>query len=418
MPLILKVLSYKDRSPEKLLSASFDQRGGTLGRSMNNHFALHDEEKVVSGKHAEIRFESGSYFITDTSTNGTYISNRNIKLQRETAALYNGDRLQIGDYMLLVNIDTTNVSILEKLNGKEVSPVSKPPVDTPITDLPEIVPKDIKHQNEQFAIPALTIEDFFNDDDAADMPIANREPHIQESVNDVPEAIETETDAGLTNGVSITPEAEMAGTDAKVADEVLRHEFIDALKIEDKSHFESEDLQELIRTAGSVLRALIDGVMTILKGRSVMKAEFRVPMTVLQRTGNNPLKFSKDAEEAIKIMLTKQLPGFVDPTDAVQEGIDNIKNHQMAIIEGVTASLKNVIQKFDPKIIAQQHQSGMVLKNAKRWEAYCKAYDKMAHDAIENFFGEEFSRAYEYQMTQSQLNYNNRLDSNKEIEDV
>ena len=49
MPLILKVLSYKDRSPEKLLSASFDQRGETLGRSMNNPFVLHEEEKVFSG---------------------------------------------------------------------------------------------------------------------------------------------------------------------------------------------------------------------------------------------------------------------------------------------------------------------------------------------------------------------------------
>ncbi|MBL3600544.1 MAG: FHA domain-containing protein [gamma proteobacterium endosymbiont of Lamellibrachia anaximandri] len=73
MKLCLNVTTYRNQPPVTPLSAVFDEQGGTLGRSAGNLFVLPDPERFISGKHAAIVFRDGSFFITDTSTNGIYV---------------------------------------------------------------------------------------------------------------------------------------------------------------------------------------------------------------------------------------------------------------------------------------------------------------------------------------------------------
>ena len=64
MELKIKVLSYKDQTPNWSLSALFNRDGGVIGRLPVNHLFLPDPEKYISRKHAVISYESGWYFIT------------------------------------------------------------------------------------------------------------------------------------------------------------------------------------------------------------------------------------------------------------------------------------------------------------------------------------------------------------------
>jgi type VI secretion system FHA domain protein len=91
-------------------SASFDQQGGTLGRSSENHFVLSDPEKYVSRKHAAISYENGFYYLTDTSTAGTFIPNKDLHVHRNKVQLADGDTLRIGDYDLMVSILSSDSS--------------------------------------------------------------------------------------------------------------------------------------------------------------------------------------------------------------------------------------------------------------------------------------------------------------------
>jgi len=364
MPIFLKVLSYKGRSSEKSLSASFDQQGGTFGRSAKNHFVLDDPENIVSARHAIIKYENGCYYITDKSTNGTYIYSTDQVLQYdETILLRDGERLEVGDYNLIVHIDNEKVS-------PPVTP--KPPVPPTPPD-----PKPMK-------IDIISIEDFEDDNEI-------------EKSHSKPEPIQTEPKGAYDELLSV---------------------FFEAAKIEDTRGFHNEDIPELMRTVGSVLRELVDGLITILSGRKVTKKGFGVPVTVIQPNENNPLKFAPNGEEALKLMLTKKHRGFINAVDAVKEGYEDITNHHVAFHAGVTESLKRVIERFDPEKLAQQHQEGIVLKNAKRWEAYCQTYDKIAREAIENFFGDEFSRTYERLTQKSDVIHKNRLDDSEELADV
>jgi len=107
MKLKIKVVTYKGKPTVESLEASFDQDGGTLGRSpekRKNYLILQDPEKFISRKHASIKYEKGSFYLIDASVDGTYILNRNIHVRQNSAVLSDGDKIRIGDYELIVRI--------------------------------------------------------------------------------------------------------------------------------------------------------------------------------------------------------------------------------------------------------------------------------------------------------------------------
>jgi predicted component of type VI protein secretion system len=66
---------------------------------------------------------------------------------------------------------------------------------------------------------------------------------------------------------------------------------------------------------------------------------------------------------------------------------------------GIQASLTDILKRFEPQSFEQHTQKGFLSnKKAECWEAYCRAYPKLAEYAQENLFGEEFADAYEAQI--------------------
>ena len=81
--------------------------GATLGRGAANTCVLPDSERIVSSKHAAIRYELGQFVVTDTSTNGTYLNNSPTPLGPSNAAPLNeGDSLRIGHYEFSVAVES------------------------------------------------------------------------------------------------------------------------------------------------------------------------------------------------------------------------------------------------------------------------------------------------------------------------
>jgi len=52
----------------------FGEKGGTIGRSLQNDWILPDPDRFISGRHATIDFKGGIYYLVDTSTNGIYVN--------------------------------------------------------------------------------------------------------------------------------------------------------------------------------------------------------------------------------------------------------------------------------------------------------------------------------------------------------
>src|SRR3712207_3908491 len=80
------------------------RRGLDIGRDQHLDWTLPDPSRTVSGKHCEIRFHDGGYWVHDVSTNGTYVNGSDRRLQGPHR-LRNGDRIEIGHYIIAVSID-------------------------------------------------------------------------------------------------------------------------------------------------------------------------------------------------------------------------------------------------------------------------------------------------------------------------
>ena len=87
---------------------TFNEQGGTLGRSDSNSWVLPDPDKFLSSCHCEILCDAGRYYILDLSTNGTFLNSSPEPLGKGVKApLSDGDYFEIGDYRFSVSVIAT-----------------------------------------------------------------------------------------------------------------------------------------------------------------------------------------------------------------------------------------------------------------------------------------------------------------------
>src|SRR5215469_7120418 len=83
----------------------FDERGGSIGRVAGNDWVLPDAQNFVSSRHARVSAVDGTFYLEDTSSNGTFINAPDRAASRASLQpLSDGDRLYIGDYEIIVQI--------------------------------------------------------------------------------------------------------------------------------------------------------------------------------------------------------------------------------------------------------------------------------------------------------------------------
>lgn len=104
MPLNLRIENQTSLPDGGPIEITLDRgRGIDIGRDQYLDWVLPDPDRVVSGKHAEIRFRDGGYWLTDVSRNGTFL-NRNQQRLQEARRLADGDRIEIGHYVIAVRL--------------------------------------------------------------------------------------------------------------------------------------------------------------------------------------------------------------------------------------------------------------------------------------------------------------------------
>jgi type VI secretion system protein ImpI/type VI secretion system protein len=162
--------------------------------------------------------------------------------------------------------------------------------------------------------------------------------------------------------------------------------------------------EQLLASAGRILRIAIDGLLQLLAARTLTKQEFRIEYTMISRGANNPLKFINSLDEALRALLLNEIPGCVPADDAVREAMTDIKAHQIAVISGMQAALASVTSRFDPVGLesapGQQPVTALVpsLRKAQAWDRFKARYAELSHameNGVQGVFGAEFARAYE-----------------------
>ncbi len=156
---------------------------------------------------------------------------------------------------------------------------------------------------------------------------------------------------------------------------------------------------------GRSYRQMVEGMIEVLRARSSLKGEFRMQQTTIQPIQNNPLKFAPNVDEALLLLLRSGNQAFLAPDQAIEDGFDDIKAHQMAVMAGVQAAIHHLLQRFEPNALEARFEkpSGFSAllpgaRHAQLWEQFSALYasiQREAEDDFQDLFGREFSRAYE-----------------------
>ncbi len=174
-----------------------------------------------------------------------------------------------------------------------------------------------------------------------------------------------------------------------------------------KWKLEDEKVAQINETVGHLMRETMQGMMRVLKFRKKIKEEFRINVTTIQSIENNPLKFSANIDDAMENMFIKENNAYKAPVDAVKEGFQGIAEHQVAVIAGMQAAFRGMIDRFEPNNLEnrfEKYKSSSLLslgQKGKRWNDYKQYHQGLVEnldDSFQHLFGYDFVQAYEEQM--------------------
>ncbi|MEM7666117.1 MAG: type VI secretion system-associated FHA domain protein TagH [Pseudomonadota bacterium] len=163
--------------------------------------------------------------------------------------------------------------------------------------------------------------------------------------------------------------------------------------------------EEAAAKAGRMLRHLLAGLMILLEARARAKDEMGASATQLRFDGNNPLKFARNVDQALQLMLNPPLRGYMEAEQAIEDSYRDLQAHQIATLKAMQGALRETINRFSPESIKQRTESSGLLskvmpgqREAALWKAYEKQFSGVAEGSAEAFlevFSKEFRQAYE-----------------------
>jgi type VI secretion system protein ImpI len=165
---------------------------------------------------------------------------------------------------------------------------------------------------------------------------------------------------------------------------------------------------ETAAALGNIMRSVVQGLIEVLRARSEIKTEFRMPVTQVKVSENNPLKFAANAEDALGNLLGRRNPAYLGPQEAFADALNDVRYHQLAMLAGVRAGFDNLMNRFDPTQLQEAFERQGKRRGlfgggkATYWDRYAERYEDLSKDRDDTFrrlFGEEFARAYEQQLS-------------------
>jgi len=386
MPLQLEIVSeHRDLVGDDAIRV-FREEGGTIGRSLQNDWILPDPDRFVSGRHASIDYKGGVYYLLDTSTNGVYLNGDCEPVGRgNPRRLFNGDRLRLGDFEIVVSIDSGESLQMPapappSVAEHSASLVDEDPLKTGMLLLDEEeITGDDEFQSALFGGPA-------------DTGVAEHAEAI------VAEAMEADP-------VEPKPlkEADLVATD-------LLDSFLDGLGINRSELHPSTDLGELMQNAGEVMREFVEGVTQLLASRANLKNAFRLDQTTVLPRHNNPIKLSANTKDSIMQLLVGKEGEYLGPRDAVREVCRDLLFHQDAFLDAMNNAFLDFADRFDPVELQEGFDRTLdssfltrFRNKSKYWGMFSDLYPILTEKGAGRFpqmYAEEFVRAYERQIAE------------------
>lgn len=442
----------------------------TIGRGAENDLVLPDPDMAVSKHHCVLERRNDDYVIVDMSTNGTFLNYGSEGLDDTATPLNNGDVIVVGAFEMIVEIVAGSTSSRPNSgHAAPLPPLATASTPRADTDHPKQTPPGVSALDDLAETGADFLDDLLGES-AASKPLKAESALDKLMLSDTPDtpidALLEDTLQNLTEGSSAADhspasqdffsapnskapmipdnwEASLIGrtpqTDASAQLDATDNPFDGPTEppalVSQKPSKDTEDttsnkpdaalraflhaagaghlnvpatdIPETMARMGRVMASMITGMREILLTRAAIKGEMRMNRTMINNGGNNPLKFSISAAQAIETMIKPSVQGYLDADVAFAEALNDIKAHEVATMSGMEAALKDLLARLDPDALSMRVEAGSSIssllgnKKARYWEAYENMYAQISKETEDDFqsaFGKQFARAYEEQV--------------------
>lgn len=354
MALRMKIVSDNAAAAGEHRRWTFGVNGGRIGRSESNDWVLRDPDRFVSGRHAEIEHRAGTWWLRDTSTNGTFVNDSHEALGPDRPhQLANGDRIRIGDYEIEVEISGGNDFLAQEAPPAAIMDLSRNPEVRNFMATRRLVREPAPRP----APPPAAA--------AAAAPVASSRAREEQEL--------WPGLAAFCKGAGIDPRA-----------------------------LPPEARTTALAQAGQLLRETLVGFSELARTRADFAGEFNVSSGARRRDATSPLLQLSAVEQILELLLAGRGPGDSRAIDEIRAQFARARRHEIAIAAAMREALSALLQKLDPDELEQQlgrrpAGAGPDLQ-ARLWERYRELFRATAQtgDAgLPAAFLTAFARAYE-----------------------
>ncbi|MBR0869384.1 type VI secretion system-associated FHA domain protein TagH [Bradyrhizobium tropiciagri] len=423
------------------------RRSVDIGRDRHLDWTLPDPSRMISGKHCEVHYRDGGYWLSDVSTNGTFLNGADQRM-RGAHRLRNGDRLVIGHYVIVVSLDLDEPGEASPSHGaQQQAPLARqhadyqelwaadrdvpPPIDPQQLKKPREAARPI---NPEFLDWAASVPPAGVDPVRYSPQLPQREPPVHDDMSwaagpvaapkppaDLLHAMPTPrrpsvwADEEAAASPPPAPPPQMApprpqATEPAAAASIGNPEFARlvarAAGLPDNI-FAGKSEAELAEQLGVILRMTVENMMALLQARTQAKQLTRsTSQTTIQAIENNPLKFSPTVEDAMRILFGPPTRSYLDAPHAFAQGFSDLKSHQLKTYTAMQHAVRGFVASIDPTLMARElelqrgarsffgsNKSKLWDEFLTRWKAHLGRDESAPIDTFMLHFSEFYDRA-------------------------
>lgn len=417
MPLILDLINAEGQSSAQKSSVTFRNAGGTIGRADSATWMLTDRSRHISGVHAEISYEEGVYYLTDRSTNGIYDVAKNARLQKnEDYPITHGDRFRMGSFIFKARVLQDADHFEHQIMGEPSSVSALIPDDEFLDTDPLAMLNAPEIPSEDFELGEFSVrrdDNFALNESFDDLD----EPFLSPTLASVPLAQEEQavlTALDISNPLPLRPvplKPEKAGSpvagspaSAHAPDSAQRVLQVLGSSMDfDFGKLTQDELDSVLQNLGVLTKHAVQGLQQVLRTRADIKNKLRLGSTMVQESGNNPLKLSGNYTQTLNCMLLGQI-GYLSGPQAVRQALKDIQAHQVSSFAASRTILDSVFEQFSPTQLVYRFETAgkpgkWGSKDAYYWQQYQLHHQKMSGDQEwrQSQFIKDYARVYEEQ---------------------
>ncbi|MGF6327971.1 type VI secretion system protein ImpI [Pseudomonas sp. BS3782 TE3695] len=384
MELVFEMLNTKQFVPTDLCQKTFKQAGGVIGRGEDCDWIIPDRKRHLSNHHALISYREGTFFLTDTSSNGIQDSESGARLRKgEPMRIEHGSVYVLGDFEIRARLVRDPATFDVEIGRPQAAGSIIP--DDAFLDLDPLNALDqqerVYSEIDELISPSTTIEDTRQ---RADYARIDMESLV------VPELINAPAEPAPAPPKAVERQSEG-----------FWEHFGAALGVDLKG-LDHDAREALALNAARLLKQSVGGLQQSLRTRSELRNELRLAQTTVQGT-KNPLKFAVDAGEALGILLQGNKPGQLPAEQAISRAFRDLQAHQVALLTASRAAVRGTLEHFSPQQLTlcfERDSKPLLATSGSRWRAYGRYHQALRQDDdwSERLLARDFAQAYEEQI--------------------